>query len=197
MAETTPKILVFAGSLRTDSWNHKLAVAASKGAEAAGAVVTVIRLREFQLPLYDQEIEDHQGLPENCLKLKELFKAHHGLLIGCPEYNSSISGVLKNTIDWVSRPSDGETPLECFERKIVGLTAASPGGLGGIRGLPVERMLLGHIKAIVLPDQYALASCHEAFDGDGNLKDDRQRKMAEGVGKAVAEVAAKVGKVTA
>jgi NAD(P)H-dependent FMN reductase len=197
MADTTPKILVFAGSLRTDSWNHKLAVAASKGAEAAGAVVTVIRLREFQLPLYDQEIEDHQGLPESCLKLKELFKAHHGFIVGCPEYNSSISGVLKNTIDWISRPREGEAPLECFDRKVIGLTAASPGGLGGIRGLPVERTLFGHIKAIVLPDQFALAKAHEAFDDQGNLMDDAQRKMAEGVGRAVAEVAAKVGKVTA
>lgn len=192
-----PKILVFSGSLRTDSFNHKLAVAASKGAEAAGAIVTIIRLREFQLPLYDQEIEDHQGLPENCLKLKELFKAHHGFLIGCPEYNSSISGVLKNTIDWVSRPREGEQPLECFDRKVIGLVAASPGGLGGIRGLPVERMLLGHIKAIVLPDQFSLAKAHEAFDDQGKLKDDTQRGMAEGVGKAVAEVAGAVGKVTA
>lgn len=197
MADTTPKILAFAGSLRTDSWNHKLVVAASKGAEAAGAMVTVIRLRDFAMPLYDQEVEDAGGLPENCLKLKELFKAHHGLLIGCPEYNSSITGVLKNTIDWISRPHEGEAPLECFDRKVVGLTAASPGGLGGIRGLPVERMLLGHIKAIVLPEQYALGSAHDAFDDDGNLKDEKQRQMAEGVGRAVAEVAARVGKVTA
>lgn len=197
MADTTPKILAFAGSLRTDSWNHKLVVAASRGAEAAGAMVTVIRLRDFAMPLYDQEIEDASGLPENCLKLKELFKAHHGLLIGCPEYNSSISAVLKNTIDWISRPHEGEAPLECFDRKVVGLTAASPGGLGGIRGLPVERMLLGHIKAIVLPDQFALSGAHDAIDADGNLKDDKQRQMAEGVGKAVAEVAARVGKVTA
>ncbi|OAB56015.1 NADPH-dependent FMN reductase [Leptolyngbya valderiana BDU 20041] len=197
MADAQPRILVFAGSLRTESFNHKLVVAASKGAEQAGAIVTIIRLREFQLPLYDQEIEDHQGLPENCLKLKELFKAHHGFLIGCPEYNSSISGVLKNTIDWVSRPHEGDAPLECFDRKVIGLTAASPGGLGGIRGLPIERMLFGHIKAIVLPDQYALAGADKAFDDDGNLKDDKQRSMAEGVGKAVAEVAARVGKVTA
>ncbi len=194
---TKPKILVFAGSLRTESWNHKLVVAASKGAEAAGATVTIIRLREFQLPLYDQEIEDHQGLPDNCLKLKELFKAHHGLLIGCPEYNSSITGVLKNTIDWVSRPREGEGPLECFDRKVVGLTAASAGALGGIRGLPTARTILGHIKAIVLPDQYALGKCDQAFDDKGNLKDDKQRQMAESVGKAVAEMAGKVGKVTA
>lgn len=197
MADTQPKILVFAGSLRSESFNHKLVVAASKGAEKAGAHVTIIRLRDFEMPLYDQEIEDANGLPENCVKLKELFKAHHGFLVGCPEYNSSISGVLKNTIDWVSRPRDGEAPLECFDRKVIGLTAASPGGLGGIRGLPIERMLFGHIKAIVLPEQFALSQAHDAFDDQGNLKNDKQREMAEGVGKAVAEVAAGVGKVTA
>jgi len=192
-----PKILVFSGSLRTDSWNHKLAVAASKGAEAAGAHVTVIRLRDFELPIYDQEIEDADGLPDNCLKLKELFKAHHGMIIGCPEYNSSITAALKNAVDWVSRPADGEQPLECFDRKVIGLVAASPGGLGGIRGLPIERMLFGHIKAIVMPDQFSLSKAHEAFDDDGNLKDESQRKMAEGVGKAVAEVAGQSGKITA
>jgi NAD(P)H-dependent FMN reductase len=119
------------------------------------------------------------------------------MIIGCPEYNSLIFGVLKNTVDWVSRPREGEQPLECFDRKIIGLVAASPGGLGGIRGLPIERTLFGHIKAIVLPDQFSLAKAHEAFDDNGNLKDDTQRGMAEGVGKAVAEVAAAAGKVTA
>jgi len=197
MSSTNPKILAFSGSLRTESWNHKLVVAASRGAEAAGAMVTIIRLRDFPMPLYDQEVEDASGLPENCLKLKELFKAHHGFIVGCPEYNSSISAVLKNTVDWVSRPSEGEAPLECFDRKVVGLTAASPGGLGGIRGLPVERMLFGHIKAIVLPNQFALGKCHEAFDATGNLSDETQRGMAEGVGRAVAELAVKVGRVTA
>ncbi len=194
---TQPKILAFAGSLRADSFNHKLAVAASKGAEAAGAHVTVIRLKDFALPVFDEDEEAANGLPENCLKLKALFKAHHGFIIGCPEYNSSITAVLKNAVDWVSRPAEGEAPLECFDRKVIGLTAASPGGLGGIRGLPIERMLFGHIKAIVLPDQFALSQAHEAFDDQGNLKNDKQREMAEGVGKAVAEVAAQAGKVTA
>ena len=192
----SPKILVFAGSLRSDSFNHKLAVAASKGAQAVGASVTVIRLSDYPMPLYDQEIEDESGLPENCLKLKDMFKAHHGMIIGCPEYNSSITGVLKNTVDWISRPRDGEQPLECFDRKVIGLVAASPGGLGGIRGLPIERQLFGHIKAIVLPDQFSLAKAHEAFDDDGRLKDDTQRGMAEAVGKAVSEVAGQSGKVT-
>ncbi|NRA57608.1 MAG: NAD(P)H-dependent oxidoreductase [Phycisphaerales bacterium] len=192
-----PKILVFSGSLRADSFNQRLAVAASKGAEAAGAHVTVIRLKDFALPVFDEDEEAAHGLPENCLKLKALFKAHHGFIIGCPEYNSSITAALKNAVDWVSRPAEGEGPLECFDRKVIGLVAASPGGLGGIRGLPIHRMLFGHIKSIVLPDQCSLAVAHEAFDDAGNLKDEKQRGMAEGVGGAVAEVAAAVGRVTA
>ncbi len=192
-----PKILVFSGSLRADSFNQKLAVAASKGAEAAGAHVTVIRLKDFALPVFDEDEEAANGLPENCLKLKALFKAHHGMIIGCPEYNSTITAALKNAVDWVSRPAEGEGPLECFDRKVIGLVAASPGGLGGIRGLPVHRMLFGHIKSIVLPDQYSLAVAHEAFDDAGNLKDENQRGMAEGVGRAVAEVAGAAGKVSA
>ncbi|GIW74737.1 MAG: hypothetical protein KatS3mg103_1259 [Phycisphaerales bacterium] len=142
-------------------------MAASRGATAAGAAVQVIRLRDYPLPIYDQEIEDQQGLPENCLKLKALFKAHHGMIIGCPEYNSTISGALKNVVDWVSRPREGEAPLECFDRKVIGLVSASPGALGGIRGLPTERTLFGHIKAIVLPDQFALPGCDKAFDDQG------------------------------
>lgn len=191
-----PKILVFAGSLRADSWNHKLALAASKGAELAGASLTVLRLRDLGLPLYDQDLEDAQGLPEGAVRLKDLLKAHHGLIVGCPEYNSSISAALKNAIDWASRPRQGEAPLECFDGKVAGLVSASPGALGGIRGLPTVRHVLSGIRCIVLPEQYALGVAHEAFDARGHLKDDKQRQMAQAVGRRVAEVAGAVGKVT-
>src|ERR1700733_11604898 len=100
-----PKILVFAGSLRAGSYNKKLAKIAAKGAEEAGAEVTYIDLKDYPLPVYDQEIEDSQGLPQNALKLKELFMNHNGFIIASPEYNSSIPGALKNVIDWVSRPA--------------------------------------------------------------------------------------------
>src|SRR5919198_2770214 len=103
-----PKILAFAGSTRTESFNKKLVRVAVAGARAAGAEVTLIDLRDFPMPLYDGDLEAKEGLPANARKVKDLFLAHQGLLLSCPEYNSSITGVLKNTIDWVSRQAPGE-----------------------------------------------------------------------------------------
>ena len=123
-----PKILAFAGSLRKDSFNKQMVKTAVKGAEDAGAVVTLIDLKDYPLPIYDQDIETAVGLPENVLKLKSLFLKNDGFLIACPEYNSSITAVLKNVIDWVSRPAKGEDVyLCCFINKVVVLMSASPG----------------------------------------------------------------------
>jgi chromate reductase, NAD(P)H dehydrogenase (quinone) len=103
----TARILAFAGSLRRESFNKKLVPIAAKGARDAGAEVTLISLEDFPLPLFDQDLEARQGMPENGMKLKQLFIDHDGLLIASPEYNSSITAVLKNAIDWVSRPAPG------------------------------------------------------------------------------------------
>jgi NAD(P)H-dependent FMN reductase len=120
-----PKILVFAGSLRRDSFNKKLAKIASQAAEKAGAEVTYIDLKDYPLPIYDAEIEEGEGIPENALKLKELFWKHDGFIIASPEYNSSISGVLKNVIDWASRnASADEVYLSCFIDKVALILSA-------------------------------------------------------------------------
>src|ERR1035437_1107676 len=129
------KILAFAGSLRMGSFNKKLVKIAAEGARKAGAEVTLIDLKDFPLPIFDEDLERSAGLPADGRKLKDLFLAHDALLISAPEYNSSISAVLKNTIDWVSRPVPGEAPLGCFDGKVAGLMSASPGALGGLRGL--------------------------------------------------------------
>src|SRR5438128_10934076 len=107
------KILAFAGSMRTESFNKKLIKVAIKGAEAAGAQVTFLDLRDLELPLYDGDLESSQGLPPGGRKFKDLLLAHDGIMISSPEYNSSISGALKNAIDWGSRPVPNEKPLEC------------------------------------------------------------------------------------
>src|SRR6218665_2317614 len=108
----TPRILVFGGSLRRDSFNHKLAVIAGEAAKEAGAEVTLIRLRDFPLPLFDQEIEDTTGMPDEARRLKKLFIEHDGFLIASPEYNSGMSAALKNAVDWASRTEkEGEAPL--------------------------------------------------------------------------------------
>lgn len=182
-----PKILAFSGSTRTESFNKKLVKAAIRGAVAAGAQVTYLDLRDLALPLYDGDLEDEQGLPPGGRKFKDLLLAHDGLLICSPEYNSSISAVLKNAIDWASRPAPGEAPLECFEGKVAALLSASPGALGGLRGLVTVRSILGNIGVVVLPGQFALSRAHEAFNPDGSMKDAKQQANAEKIGASVAQ----------
>lgn len=183
------KVLAFAGSLRRESLNKRLVRIAQRGAEQAGAQVTFIDLKDYELPIFDQDYEDAHGLPDNGRKLKDLFLEHRGLLIACPEYNSGITAVLKNTIDWVSRPAAGEAPLGCFDGKVAGLVSASTGALGGLRGLPLVRLILSNIKVTVLPQQVAVPKAHEQLTADGNLKDAGLQQQVEGVGAAVARVA--------
>jgi chromate reductase len=178
-----PKILAFAGSLRKDSYNKALVKIAAKGAEEAGGDVTYIDLKDYPLPLYDQEIEDSQGLPENALKLKELMLQHDGFLISSPEYNSSMSAVLKNVIDWVSRPAKpDEVYLCCFIDKVVSLMSASPGALGGLRGLVHVRSMFGNIFSLVLPKQKTIPHADKAFDKAGQLTDPKQEKEVKALG---------------
>jgi chromate reductase, NAD(P)H dehydrogenase (quinone) len=171
----TPKILAFAGSTRKDSFNKKLVRVAAEAARAAGCEVTHIDLRDFPLPLYDGDLEAAEGIPENGQKLKKMFIEHHGLLMSCAEYNSSISGVWKNTIDWVSRPASGEPSLVAFTGKVAAILSASPGALGGLRGLVHVRSILGNIGVLVLPEQLAVSRAADAFNTDGALKDDKQK----------------------
>src|SRR5215468_10289395 len=170
-----PRILAFAGSTRRDSFNKRLVPVAAKGARDAGAEVTLIDLKDLSLPLFDQDLEAEQGIPENGKRLKQLFINHDGLLIACPEYNSSITAVLKNAIDWVSRPAPDEPPLVAFRGKVATLMSASPGALGGLRGLVHVRSILGNIGVIVLPDQVAVPKAREAFLPDGSLADAKQQ----------------------
>jgi NAD(P)H-dependent FMN reductase len=188
----TPRILAFAGSLRRDSFNKKLVKIAARGARAAGAEVTELDLKELPLPVYDGDLEAAEGLPENAKKLKALFVAHQGLLISSPEYNSSIPGAFKNAIDWISRPVPGEPPLVAFAGKAVSLMSASPGALGGLRGLVTVRSILGNIQCLVLPDQVAVSKAAEAFDEKGDLKDAKQRASVEKLGVNLADILRKL-----
>jgi len=171
-----PRILAFAGSLRTGSYNKMILSAAADGARAAGADVTRVDLRDFPLPVYDADLETADGLPPAALELKKLFKAADGLLVASPEYNSAISGTLKNAFDWVSRSAPGERPLECFKGKVAALCSASTGALGGVRGLAAVRLILSNIGVVVLPDQVSLPKAAEAFDAEGNVVDPGRRK---------------------
>ena len=187
-----PKILAFAGSTREASFNKKLVQIAAEGARAAGAEVTYIDLRDLPMPLYDGDLETKQGLPENVQQFKQLMIEHRGLLIASPEYNSSITGVLKNAIDWASRSLPGEPMLASFKDKVAALMSASPGALGGLRGLTHVRSILSNIGVLVLPDQQAISKAFEAFDGDGKLKDPKQQEAVEQLGSKLATVIAKL-----
>ena len=184
-----PRILAFSGSTRAGSFNKQLIKIAADGARSAGAQVTVIDLRDFAMPLYDGDLENETGLPENAKKFKNLLREHDGLLISSPEYNSSISAVLKNAIDWASRAeSDDEPALVAFRGKVAAIMSASPGGLGGLRGLVHLRSILGNIGIIVLPDQVSVSSAHEALDESGKLKDARKSKQVADIGTGLAKV---------
>lgn len=178
-----PKILAFAGSLRKDSYNKKLVKIAIKGAEEAGAKVTYVDLKDYPLPIYDQEIEDSQGLPANALLLKKLMAEHDGFLLACPEYNSSMPAVFKNVIDWTSRnASPTEVYLSCFIDKAVALMSASVGALGGLRGLVHIRSMFSNIFSIVLPKQKSIANASGAFDEKGDLKNTVDQKDVMDIG---------------
>lgn len=187
-----PKILAFAGSTRTDSFNKRLVKVAAVGAKEAGADVTIIDLRNFQMPIYDEDLEKKEGLPSSTRKLKELMSSHHGFLISSPEYNSSISGVLKNTIDWTSRQGTDESPMSCFKDKVAGIMSASPGGLGGLRGLVHVRAILENMGVLVIPSQVAISKAHEAFNLDGTMKNEKQEQQVKKIGINLAQLLLKL-----
>lgn len=183
-----PRILAFAGSARTDSFNKRLVRVAARGAEAAGVACTVLDLRDYPLPIYDGDLEAADGVPPVACTLRALFTEHQGLLIASPEYNSSISPLLKNTIDWISRSPDGSPGLRPFEDKVAALVSASPGALGGLRGLAIVRSLLGNIGVTVLPGQVAVGGAGSAFTDDGSLADAAMSERVQGVGGALARM---------
>jgi NAD(P)H-dependent FMN reductase len=183
----TPKILALSGSLRRDSYNQKLAALLAEGARSTGAEVTVISLRDFPLPLFDEDLEAAEGKPEAANQLNQLFASHQGQIITSPEYNSSLSAALKNAIDWVSRSDSSDEPfLSALAGKTAIISAASPGGLGGLRGLVHLRAILGNIGITVLPDQLAVGSAHSVFQADGSIADEAMAKRVQSLGSGLA-----------
>ena len=177
-------LLVFAGSTRAQSWNRQLANAAANMATADGAQVTHIELADFDVPIYNADLEA-QGTPRDVVRLKEIFHAHPAWLICSPEYNGSYSALLKNTIDWVSSPIKNDpvwaSGTKPFVGKVVGLLAASPGALGGLRGLSHLTPLLINLQCWVAPKQFALSKAQEAFDPNGQLSLESARTQAQAV----------------
>lgn len=183
-----PKILAFAGSTRTDSYNKKLIRIAAATAQEAGAEVTLVDLRDYPMPLYDGDLESESGLPENAKRLKQLLKEHDALLISAPEYNSSHSAVLKNTIDWMSRAEPGDVEPSVFQHKTAALLSASPGSLGGLRGLSHLRAVLNHLDVLVISSQFAVPRAFEAFDDEGQFINEAQRSSLAKLTRELVEI---------
>ncbi len=186
------KILGFAGSTRSASVNKQLLKAAAHQAGTHGIDVTIIDLKEYPLPLYDGDEEESGGMPANALKIKQLIAKHDAVCIASPEYNASLTGVLKNTIDWTSRPGGEDDPGAVWQEQPVVLFSASPGGLGGIRALNHLRAVLLNVSALVLPAQFALGQAHTAFDDQGHLKDATARDAVDNVWAQLAKWAQKL-----
>lgn len=186
-----PRILVFAGSIRRESFNRILARLAAEHAETAGAEVTRIELADYPMPIYDGDTEAESGPPENAFRLQELIGTQHGLLIAAPEYNNSLTPLLKNTLDWVSRTPRvrGTNP---FSGKVAGLLAASPGRLGGMRGLDHVRRVLDTLGMLVLPGVVAVPGADKAFDEAGRLQDDRMDKRVRNMAERLVEVSGRL-----
>ncbi len=176
-----PKFLAFAGSTRSASLNKLLAACAAQAARRQGVEVTQIDLRDYPLPLYDGDLESASGMPDNALAIRRTMADHHGVILSCPEYNSAITAVLKNTIDWISRPVPNEPALAAFASKTAALFAATPGTLAGIRTLASVRSILSSLGMIVIPEQFGLGSAASAFDQHGEPIDEQVKTRIDDV----------------
>ncbi len=166
------KLLVFAGSTRQNSWNRKLAHVTATLARQAGAEVTHIELADYDIPMYNADLEA-QGTPPAVMALKQVMHDHAAWIICTPEYNASYPALLKNTLDWVSSPVKGD-PLwsdgfRSSRGKVVGVMSASPGSLGGLRSQGHLVPLLLNLHCWVAPESFALGRAADAFDAEGRL----------------------------
>lgn len=166
------KLLVFAGSTRQQSHNRKLARVVAQMARTAGAEVTHLELGEFDVPMYNADLEA-RGTPPDVMKLKQIFHEHAAWIICTPEYNASYPALLKNTLDWISSPVKGDPvwgdDMRSSRGKVVGVLSASPGALGGIRSQSHLVPLLFNLQCWVAPTTYALSRAAGAFNEQGEL----------------------------
>lgn len=171
---TAPRILLFAGSLRTGSFNRRLADLAEVCVTAAGGDVDHISLRDYPMPLYDGDEDAEHGPPAGATALHARFAAAQGIFIVSPEYNAGTPPLLKNAIDWVSRVKGNGGQDSAFVRPVFALASASPGGLGGYRGLiALRQSLVLQLGSTVIPQMVSVSKAHEAFKEDGSLEDER------------------------
>jgi chromate reductase len=185
-------ILAFAGSARRESWNRKVLAVAVAGAREAGAEVTVVNLGDYPMPIYNADWHDEHGVPDAMIELRRLMMAANGLLIASPEYNTSITPLLKNSIDWLSQAVNGESGRAPFEGKVGGLMGASNGAFGTIRALPHVSAILSNLGVLMLPI-VAVPGVAKTFDESGAMSNERTRLTLSRLGARVANTIVKLG----
>ena len=186
-----PKILVIPGSLRSGSHNVRLAALAAKELVLAEADVTRISLADYPLPIFDADLAKEAGTPPNALNLKRLMSAHRGVFIASPEYNASITPLIKNAIDWISTVREGDEPqLAAYQDRVFALGAASPGRSGGMQSLIALRQVLAvGCRALVIPEQVTVPNAATAFDEMDQLTDTRAAAQLKLVARRLVEYA--------
>lgn len=187
------RLLFFAGSTREGSFNRKLASLAHHIAAANGIEAVLAELKDYPMPLYNGDLEAKEGPPERAAAFKALLSEYQGVFIASPEYNSSITPLLKNTLDWVTRVREkGETGLEVFRSRVFAISGASPGYYGTMRALLHLRQILEiGTGATVIPQQLAVPRAMDAFEADGSLKDKAHQNQCKAVVEALAVAARK------
>jgi NAD(P)H-dependent FMN reductase len=160
-------VLAFSGSERLGSWNARLLAVTARELESQGIAVTRISLRDHALVLYDGDLEAEAGVPAGVVSLRDMISGHDGMLVACPEYNGSVTPLLKNALDWCSRPVNGQGGLAPFQLKPVLIVATSAGPFGGIRAIGHLRAILGKMGAMVMPEDLAVPHADKAFSDDG------------------------------
>jgi NAD(P)H-dependent FMN reductase len=184
------RLLFFAGSTREGSFNRKLAALAHHIASANGLEVVLVNLKDYPMPLYNGDLEAKEGVPERARAFKALLAEYQGIFIASPEYNSSVTPLLKNTLDWVSRVKDDQ--IDVFRSRLFAISGASPGYYGAMRSLLHLRQILEiGLSASVIPQQIAVPRAMDAFEGDGSLKDKAQQTLCKNVVEALAIAARK------
>ena len=173
------KLLVFSGSSRTESCNSKLAIQLALLAERQDAVVSLVNLKDFDVPIYNGDLEDAQGLPSAIGQLKKLMQENVGLIITCPEYNGFMTPLLVNTIDWCTRSESASVDLSGFADKTILIASASPGPGGGNRANTHLKTMLSGIGSIVFPQTLTVPGAYNAFDDQGEFVDESMAKRAE------------------
>ncbi|MEE9589906.1 MAG: NAD(P)H-dependent oxidoreductase [Hyphomicrobiaceae bacterium] len=180
---TDVKLLFFAGSAREGSFNKRLARLGADIANANGIESTFVDLSDYPMPIYHGDLEVESGPPDNAKAFKELMQQHDGIFITCPEYNSSVTPLLKNTLDWVSRVRDEtEAPLHVYKSRVFAIGGSSPGGFGAMRSLiDLRKILQLGLGAHVLPEQIAVPRAANAFDDNGHLEDKSLQELYKSI----------------